>query len=286
MHSIRAIRSQSRPVKFLASRALMASGLHRFCSPIQQAGFQVNFDKANLAASLWIDPGHEDDWAHGGWEDYFFRAFLKPGDHVIDVGANIGFTSLLAATITSAPVLAIEAHPDTAARLEANVAANGLSNLITCRNLAAGERTGDVEFSTERADDRRSIARHDQKSVTVPMRRLDDIVRTPDHVALLKIDVEGYELFVLEGAARLLDDVQCVYFESLDEHYQRFGYSGREIHGLLTDAGFTIYKPRRGCVLWPVLDDHQAPIYENLIATRRTDDLLARTNWTLREPDS
>jgi hypothetical protein len=58
----------------------------------------------------------------------------------------------------------------------------------------------------------------------------------------MKIDVEGFELFVLRGASLTLQRTECVYFELSGRAYARYGYSVNDVFDLLTSAGFEIYE--------------------------------------------
>ena len=71
----------------------MRLGISRWLT-IRQAGFVLRFHPSSLSAALWIDP--EDHQA----EAVFFRRYLRPGDVVLDVGANVGLTTLVASRCT------------------------------------------------------------------------------------------------------------------------------------------------------------------------------------------
>jgi FkbM family methyltransferase len=158
------------------------------------------------------------------------------GGLFVDVGASIGFITVRAAR-RAGHVIAIEPHPVRFAFLERNVELNGLTN-VTCLNYAAGAEQSTIalydvdptlgphplDVSTQPGPGRR----HD-----VPLRRLDDLVG--EEAELVKIDVEGDELEVVLGAARLLRSKPLLVVESLDENHRSAlqehlpGYSFREI---------------------------------------------------------
>jgi FkbM family methyltransferase len=132
---------------------------------------------------------------------------VRPGSWVIDAGANIGLTSLEFGRVASR-VLAFEPSPETADRLEANLAANGMENVSVLR-LALGASPGTVTFheSTKATLSSASVIPPDLlRSFEVPMTTLDaewQALGRPE-VSVLKIDVEGGELEVLQGASELL----------------------------------------------------------------------------------
>jgi FkbM family methyltransferase len=135
------------------------------------------------------------------------HAALYPDRCIVDVGANVGLHSL--AWAWRAPVVALEPAPGTYARLEANVAANGLRERIRTLRTAAGYAVSEVEFFvaadsafSSLKDTRRTRIR---ERIRVPCTTLDALAtELPLPVGLLKIDVEGLERAVIAGAAELL----------------------------------------------------------------------------------
>jgi FkbM family methyltransferase len=128
--------------------------------------------------------------------------FLEHGDYVVDCGANMGFTTIFFAHFVgpSGKVIAVEPHPANVRDLRQNILLNGLTN-VDVRETAVGSGNGVVELCD--APNGIIVAGGEAKIVQVPIVRLDDAVcdRQP---TFLKIDVEGHELEVLKGAARIL----------------------------------------------------------------------------------
>jgi FkbM family methyltransferase len=139
-----------------------------------------------------------------------FRAFCRTGDDVIDVGANIGITAILAAEIVDPGiVLALEPLPTTFEHLEQNVIASGLGN-IRCLPFAAAAAPGNVTLVSRpgygfAAYVGTAEAPEYEESVVRAL-TIDQVVddQTLANARFMKIDVEGYELEVLRGATRLL----------------------------------------------------------------------------------
>lgn len=261
-------------MRFVLARLLVMSGLCRFFT-IPQNGYRIRFHPANLSTNLWINPGNREEALS------FFNAYLKAGDRVIDVGANIGDTVLTSALRvgSSGHVTGIEAHPRTFSFLAENIALNEATN-VSLIHSAAGDQNGAVNFSDSRYDDMNQVNHGD---IEVPVRTLDELITTTDSIALLKIDVEGYELPVFRGARRILSQAQCIYFEVGETMCRDFGY---EVDDLLQDAtenGFELFVHEGGDTLTTILAGQSFIPYRNIVGCRDSRELFRRTGWSLTE---
>lgn len=131
---------------------------------------------------------------------------LRPEDGFADIGANIGSYSVLASAVVGARTTAFEPHPATHAKLLRNVAVNGIGEKVDAVLSAVGREAGVLRFTADR-DTMNQVVGRDYRGavIDVPVVCLDDRLR--DFPALLwKIDVEGFEEEVLEGAGRALAD--------------------------------------------------------------------------------
>src|SRR6266446_7116032 len=162
----------------------------------------------------------------------FLLHLLRPDDLFLDVGANIGAYTILAARVCRARALAFEPDPGTARALRRNIAINHLSALADVRESAVGGIRGQIAF-TVGLDTMNRVARPDEKSARlVSIRRLDDI---PEAAAptLIKLDVEGYEEQVLSGASRVLGSPSLLAVQSelcspiIQDTLQSFGFRRR-----------------------------------------------------------
>ena len=134
---------------------------------------------------------------------------LKLGGTFVDVGANNGYYTLIAARAvgSSGEVIAIEPSPSAFARLERNVRINGLSN-VELRRLATSNYMGKAKLFLSNVEDGRnslvgSRLLHSESYVEVDATTLDAIVRNRT-IDLLKIDAEGSELAALQGMDGLI----------------------------------------------------------------------------------
>jgi FkbM family methyltransferase len=137
---------------------------------------------------------------------------VRAGDHVWDVGSNIGYLALVAARIVGpgGRVVAIEPDAGCAAAIRTNAALNGLAT-IEVVEAAASDRSGvaDLVVVRDRLWTRlASVGDHHEGERRVEVRTvaLDDVEGPPP--TIVKIDVEGAELDVLAGMTRLLRDAR------------------------------------------------------------------------------
>jgi FkbM family methyltransferase len=271
---LKILREQPNMPKFLVSRVLWRTGL---CSlfQIQKEGYRLKFHPTALSAILWIDPQDR------GNDEAFLKRYLKEGDTVVDVGANIGDLTLTAALAIGpkGKVYSLEAHPRTYGFLRKNIALNNCSNIILF-NLALGDKESEIFFSDLKWDDQNHVS-GSSRGISVKMARLDHLALLESHIQLLKIDVEGYEKFVLDGASTTLGKVSCIYFESWERHFSKYGYACRDVINLLTGKGFTVLKFVDNESVVPVKVDHSSTVCENLVAVRTLEDFLERTQFRL-----
>lgn len=141
-----------------------------------------------------------------------FRRILSPGMTVVDVGANIGYFSLLAAHRVgpSGQVIAIEPHPANFRILSDTVTTNRLTQIRPFQiGLSDVNSVAEISMADQVAFPNRTASMVPGKnihSVTVPVKRLDDCVAEwgIKKIDLLKIDVDGFELKIVSGAAESL----------------------------------------------------------------------------------
>lgn len=264
--------TQEHPAKFLTGRFLCATGLCQFFT-IRQNGYQLKFHPANLSCQLWINPLQREEAL------VFFHDYLKPGDRVVDVGANIGDTVLTASQLvgSSGLVIGFEAHPRTFKFLMENLQLNQVNN-VQSFNTAIGEKIGEVSFTNDWRDDMNKVS---EGTLKVPVSSLDDLVSIKETIALLKIDVEGYEKFVLEGAIQTLSRTECVYFEIGRDHFDNYGYKIQDVLLLVNNSGFELFKIISNGLIQLIGVDYSSDNVENLIGLRDRERFVGRTSWRI-----
>ena len=142
-----------------------------------------------------------------------FISLLEPGDHVVDVGAYIGYYTLLAARRvgSSGHVWAFEPFPETFALLERNLVVNCLRERVSIVQVAAGRDHRLAKFYLHWNPTRSSLVYRSgfkgARVISVSTIALDDFFaeQRNSRIDVVKIDVEGAELDVLEGMKGLID---------------------------------------------------------------------------------
>ncbi len=211
----------------------------------------------------------------------FIRHYLKPGMTVFDVGANIGIYSLLSARLVCEQgfVHAFEPTPATMDRLKANLALNQFT-WVFANELAVTDRAGRAKLHLYEQNAMNSLARQDWVGnavgqVEIATISLDEYVRVRSipRVHLLKIDVEGAELFVFKGARNLLSSLNppVVLCEFADKTARGFGYEANAIRDFLEEFGFRFFRWNlKSQCLVPEPKRPNYKLYANLICMRAT----------------
>jgi FkbM family methyltransferase len=227
------------------------------------------FDADDVRMTPWIR-------RQGVWEADVMKVLvraLRPGGVFVDVGANVGFHTVLAAKLVApdGSVYAVEPAPWTLELLQANVWRSGVDVTVVAK--AASDRPGRVRLGI--TPQHRSGARlTDDGDCEVESARLDDLL--PEiAVDVVKIDVEGSEPMVLRGAQALIERsphlLAIVEFRA-ERHLS--GETPTRVLDCYESLGFELCALRRNGVLEPVSADEllaRAATMESLnIALRRT----------------
>ncbi len=168
---------------------------------------------------------------------------LRAEDVFVDIGANVGSYTILACRAIGARGYAVEPVPETFRRLLANVRLNGIDERVMCLNVGAGSENGFLQFTTSLDTTNHAVADGDEAAATtrVTVSTLDEVLKG-ESPALIKIDVEGYETPVLQGASETLTNpsLHSVILE-LNGSGRRYGFSEQKILAVLFDSGFKSY---------------------------------------------
>ncbi|SBS71902.1 Methyltransferase FkbM family [uncultured Mycobacterium sp.] len=226
-------------------------------------------------------------WLFAEWEPdltNFIATRLTDGDTFIDIGSNIGYYSLLAATCVgpNGRVIAVEASPYIANEIRYNVTANGAEGRIRVVNKAAASTAGTLTVyagpahnlgnTTTAAAGTRDL----RAESTVEACPIDQIV-TPQEIAsvrLIKIDVEGGEADVLAGMIGLIPALRAdaeIAVELSPQWWSDPTLRPADVLHPFTDAGFNVYQMANNYAAWRYL-------WPNAVtaATRVRDELTQR----------
>ena len=160
-----------------------------------------------------------------GFRDESLDALLslcKAGFHVIDVGANLGWSVLNLAKISNTgTILGFEPDPLNFQKLTENVSANHMTNIVLLSvGLGDKSHTARMEVRTPLNRGGNRIAPSNSNAYSIEIVTLDssqEVSRLP-RVDLIKIDVEGYELKVLRGSREVLKKFKPILFIELDQN--------------------------------------------------------------------
>lgn len=154
----------------------------------------------------------------------FFQGILNDKVVFFDIGANVGYYTLLASTL-GARVHAFEPEPFNLSRLRYNLTLNpAISGLTTIWPIALGNHSGSTEFGRPLSDNyghASLLIDNSFERISVPMERFEDIPCDGELRRVFKIDVEGAEEQVLDGMGRSWEDTNQVIF--LVEVHRQFG---------------------------------------------------------------
>ncbi len=173
---------------------------------------------------------------------------LRSG-YILDIGANAGGWALLCGTVSSLPIIAFEPEPTAFRLLQRNLALNARWT-VDARPLACGIEDGAIYFHTgfngyTLIPGRHVIADDDPDILRVDCTRVDTLFPS-ENVAFMKIDVEGFEWQVLQGACQVIERCRPPLIVEIHPPQLRDrGRSTEEVYGFLRDryADIRLFMP-------------------------------------------
>lgn len=197
---------------------------------------------------------------HGGvWFDFeqivreVYRSVIRRGDTAIDAGANFGSHTFQMAELVGrrGRILAIEAVPAVAVALErSRQGYRRLARRVQVLNRAVSDTPGLVDLyhvpsnhALSSLRDRPNVGA-EKSLISVEAVRLDDLVKSAEHVSYMKLDIEGAELAALRGAAGLLHrDRPVITFEFDTVTSASFDNTAQDYIDLFSEQGYDIFDP-------------------------------------------
>lgn len=180
---------------------------------------------------------------------------LRKGMVCLDIGANIGYYVLLESKAIGKDgrIIAIEPSPDNFKFLQKNIDGLNAKN-IEAYNFAAGHTEGQIRFFlNERSNGCKALLENEEppnrpgKVIQVPIRRLDSFIdeKKIDRIDFLRMDVEGFELYIIEGMKNALKKYKPII--QLELHKRQIGEEGtKKFFKIMKDLGYEVknYIPR------------------------------------------
>jgi FkbM family methyltransferase len=225
-------------------------------------------------------------------EAKFINAYLKKGDIFVDVGTNIGLYSLMAAKKVGVDgnVYSFEPVARTFQRFLENIEINKFKNIISV-NKALSDSSGvlEINVSCDGFDGWNSFTTmtRGSKSITETVDTTtfdsffdDDAIW--NRISLIKIDVEGWEKFVLLGGEEHFRRQVCptIIIEFVDQNAKNAGYTCIDLYSQLKAYGYEIYNINNQIIQKEILKESYE--YSNLIATKNIQNIIQRLpGWLL-----
>lgn len=183
-------------------------------------GFSVYSNLRDRILELDTNPAWEE------MESSFVVNNVNEGDVFLDVGANIGYFSLLAARQKAATVLAIEPVPKTYEILKMNIKHNKLDNLVKAFNIALGSEDGIAKFTCSLGPKNHAEYQTDNihsnlPTVSVTITTLDHFLESKKEIKsvdFIKVDIEGLEYDFLLGAQKAIRLFKPIILIEIEEH--------------------------------------------------------------------
>ncbi|NIJ13375.1 FkbM family methyltransferase [Saccharomonospora amisosensis] len=178
-----------------------------------------------------------------------WKKWLRPGDLFVDVGANVGVYSLWAAQL-GAKVYSLEPSPEAFDKLEENVALNDFA--VKPMQYALADRPGKMLISKGQGTVNHLLRDPNAGGEEVLVDTLDNVLGD-QRAAGVKIDVEGAERLVLEGAQNALAEhrIRLLQLEWNRRSEIHYGETRQPVQRLLSKYGYQFLRPDRYGVLHP-----------------------------------
>lgn len=202
-------------------------------------------EQSSVIGGIWVSETDltlsEEQW----FESIYLDITMHDNPFVIDIGASTGCLSLFNKNL-GFPIFSFEPNKIAFQELLNNVWNNQCNTL--CYNIALGDHSG-TAFMTQHPElwgyGYNKIDKN-QTDLQVEIQKLDTLIPFNAQVTHVKIDVEGYELFVLKGMNRILLQKPVLYLEMIESNFVYFEYTSSDIINFLESYGYNYTK----------IDDH------------------------------
>ncbi len=155
---------------------------------------ELNLQNKALDRALFLFRSREE------METKVVKNFLKPGMNVLDLGANIGYYSLLMAKLVGdkGKIFAVEPFPENFVQLKINVGLNNLQSIVNLDNIAISDKTEEVDFFVGSEHNLGTLLKEGNEyqitgSIKVKAVSLVDYLKGKPEIDFLRMDIEGWE---------------------------------------------------------------------------------------------
>jgi len=207
-------------------------------------------------SKMYLDPGDSLDLSingvYGELDTKIIRDNIKEGDIVIDIGANIGYYTLIFAQLVGASgkVFAFEPEPKNFEILKKNIEVNNYQNIIAEQKIVSDESGMVKLFIAEQGIVGHRIQQKtdSQKFIEVESIILDNYLKNlnlSEKINFIKIDVEGAEVKVLEGSKIMIEksDQLKIFTEFNREDIKKYDYNPEYLLSFLIKNKFNFFLP-------------------------------------------
>ncbi len=172
---------------------------------------------------------------------------FNDGDIALDIGANIGWYSILLNKLmpSSGRIYAFEPDPLNFDLLSENIKLNNATNVIAVNNALSNKKEVKklYRYSSKNLGRHSLLDINEADYVEVETLVLDQFLQDENidisRVRFVKIDIEGYEYFALSGAVKILEHVQCLIGEFVPDHMEKGGIKPELLINLMQGKGFS-----------------------------------------------
>ncbi len=223
-------------------------------------GFRINLDRTDESMSHFYIEGIQEPL-----ETRLVYELVRPGNVVLDIGANIGYYTLLLSKLVGSEgkVYAFEPAPETYQLLKKNVRENRGNTLgqIYLNEVAASDHAGigKLFINEYNKGNNRLYGSEKLRSVPIKLARIDDIVPKHQRIDFIKMDIEGAEVLALRGMQRMIErDKPTIIMEFWPRRFPALGTTASELIATLESLGYIFedideknakVQPMKGCDL-------------------------------------
>ena len=207
---------------------------------VDDASFVVGLGETGLTGNIYAGLMEYEDMA-------FLLHALRSDEIFVDVGANVGAYTILASKVVKSHSVAFEPLPSTAQRLRDQVRINEIESFVDMRSIGIGNKQEILSFTNNQDTTNKVCLEIASENITRISVSTLDFELTDTNQYFIKIDVEGFEHNVIEGATRVLSsgNISALIIE-LNGSGEYFGHSNHGIHEKLLKFGYfpVAYEPK------------------------------------------